>query len=918
MISRSILSAPRSMTNAMKEKPRMMDPTLKQYRRLPLMRALLLSAVLYTIALVGFTAGAEAAPEEYGIESVSASLSTLQAGGHPDMLTEIDFKPAAQPVPDTESLAVELPAGLTANPQNFPTCPLVKFNNPFANPCPQDSQVGLIEVLFEGNANFLREPLFNLPSPEAKVARFGFIGLFYPYYLEVDLRSGRDYGVTVSSGNIPSILHISKLRTDTWGIPAASVHDLDRVTPVEAASCSFAEFLAEIKGEPVPICAGGPGRKSGLAPEPFMTNPASCEPMTFHFRTTAYLLPGQVFEDSASAGETTECENVPFEPSLSLSTTSTRAGAPTGLEATLEIPQNEGPNTVNSSPLRSAKVTLPEGFAINASAADGMQACSVEQAGYKTPGPAACPDGSKLGTTEITSPSLKRPIEGGLFLRTPEPGHLFRFWIVSNELGVNLKVPAEVELDQSTGRLTTVIQESPQLPAELVVLRFRGGARAPLRNPLTCDTQNATYELGPWSGTAPVTGVVPLVTNEGCETGGFNPKLNAGTVNPQAGDFSPFVFDVSREDGEQNISGLDLALPKGLLAKIAGVPVCSDGQASSGDCPAGSQIGVVKTAVGEGSTPLWVPQAGKAPTAAYLAGPYKGGPYSVVAKVPAQAGPFDLGTVVVRSAIDIDPETAQVSVKSDALPQLLQGVPIDYRHVRVEVNRDAFTINPTSCETQQVTASVRSSGGKVATASDRFKAAGCASLGFSPKLGLKLKGGTHRAAHPSLRAVLTTNPGQANIGRVSVALPHSEFLDQAHIGTVCTRVQFAADACPAASVYGQARAVSPLLDQPLEGPVYLRSSSHPLPDLVVDLKGQIEIVLAGRIDSVRGGIRTTFSTVPDAPVSKFVLQMKGGKKGLLINSRDLCAGKNLASVKMNGQNGRTHDIHPPLKSSCSG
>jgi hypothetical protein len=881
------------------------------------MQVLILSAALYAVALLAFAAAANAAPDEYGIESVSSSLSTLQAGRHPDLVTEIDFKAAAsEPVPDTESLAIELPPGLTANPQSFPVCPFAKFNNPVADPCPQDSQIGLVEVLFEGNENFLREPLYNLPGPEDKVARLGFIGLFYPYYLDVDLRSGGDYGITVSSNNIPSTLHIRKIRSETWGVPAAPVHNLDRVTPLEAVSCEFAKFIAEINGEPLPICAGGPPRKSGLAPEPFMTNPASCEPMNFTFRTTAYLLPGQVFEEFASAGETTGCENEPFEPDLSISTTSHRAGAPTGLEATSEIPQNEAPNTVNSSPLRSAKVTLPEGMNVNASVADGLAACSSEEAGYKTPDPAACPDASKLGTAEITSPSLKRPIEGQLFQRTPEPGHLFRFWIVSNELGANLKIPAEVELDQATGRLTTVIQESPQLPAEKVVLRFSGGGRAPLRNPLSCGTRNAEFELGPWSGNPPVTGVVPIETSEGCNTGGFDPKLAAGTVSPQAGGFSPFVFDVSREDGEQNIAALNVTLPKGVVAKLAGVPVCSDGQAASGACPAGSQIGVVKAAVGAGTLPLWVPQAGKSPTAVYLAGPYKGGPYSVVATVPAQAGPFDLGTVVVRSAIDIDPETAQVTVKSDPLPQILQGVPVDYRHIRAEINRDSFTINPTSCETQRVTASVLSNGGKVATPSDRFQAAGCAGLGFSPKLSLKLNGGTRRAAYPSLRAVLTAKPGQANIGRVSVALPHSEFLEQGHIGTVCTRVQFAADTCPAASVYGYARAVTPLLDQPLEGPVYLRSSSHKLPDLVLDLKGQIRITLAGRIDSVHGGIRTTFSSVPDAAISKFVLNMKGGKKGLLVNSRNLCAGVNRATVKMNGQNGRVHDSNPPLKNSC--
>jgi hypothetical protein len=908
-------SSPTLTSNADKEKPPMMD--LNQQRTYGRSRVQALILALFCSALVslGVAADAQAAAEQYGIESVSASLSTLQAGRHPDVLTEIDFLPAAEPIPDTENLTIELPPGLTANPQSFPTCPLVKFNNPFVNPCPQDSQIGLVEV-FLGNPEPLLEPLYNLPSPEDGVARFGFIGLFYPYYLDIDLRSGGDYGVTVTSNNIPSVLHIEKIKTETWGVPADPSHDTDRVTPLEAASCETAVFLAEIEGQPVPLCAGGPGRKSGLAPDPFMTNPASCEPMVFNFRTTAYLLPGQTFEASANAGNIVECERVPFEPTLSLDTTNDRAGAPTGLEATLEIPQNEGPNTTSSAPLRNARVSLPEGMTINPAAADGLEACSVEQAAYRTPNPAACPNASKLGTVEISSPSLKRPIDGGLFLRSPEPNHLFRFWIVSNELGVNLKVPAEVELDQSSGRLTTVIEDSPQLPTEEVVLRFRNGARAPLRNPMSCGTGNAVFELGSWNGNPPVTGIVPLETDEGCGSGEFHPKLKAGTVSPQAGGFSPFVFDVSREDGEQNLAAFDVVLPQGLLAKLAGVPLCPEDQTRSGACPEASQIGIVKAAVGAGSLPLWVPQPGKAPTSLFLAGPYRGAPYSVVALVPAQAGPFDLGNVVVRSAIEIDPHSAQVTIHSDPMPQILQGVPIDYRHVIAEVDRSSFTVNPTSCADKEVKASFLSNGGATASASDRFKAAGCAGLGFSPKLRLRLKGGTRRAAYPSLRAVLTAKAGQANIRRVSVALPRSEFLEQAHIRTICTRVQFAADECPEASIYGRARAFTPLLDRPLEGPVYLRSSSHKLPDLVVDLKGQIRITFSGRIDSVNGGMRTTFSQLPDAPLSKFVLQMKGGKKGLLVNSRNLCAGENHAAVKMDGQNGRTHDSHPALKDPC--
>ena len=894
-------------TMASLEKPQM-NTTLNSKLRPVKALAALCGVLMSAVALLSVSAGAAAA-SEYGIESVEASLSTLEAGRHPDVTTAISFKPTppGEPVHDTESLAIDFPAGFTANPRKFPTCSLVKFNNAFINPCPVDSQVGVVYVELEGLGTF-KEPLYNLPAPEDEIARLGFIGFIYPTILEVDLRSGSDYGITVRASKMPNFRHIASLKTTTWGVPVDASHNGERILPIEAVFCPEANPSSE-------PCAGG-SRPSGLAPEPFLTNPASCQPMVFTFRTTSYLDPGQVFTASADAGDITDCEKVPFKPHLSLSTTSRRAGAPTGLEATLDMPSEEAVNTVSSSPLRSAKVVLPEGMTINASAADGLAACSVEEVGYEVPGPANCPDASKLGTAEFTSPALKRPIKGGIFLRTPEPGHLFRFWLVSNDLGVDLKIPAEVELDQSSGRLTTVIAESPQLPAEQVVLRFDGGPQAPLRNPLSCGTSDATFEFSPWSGTPPVAGVVPMVVDQGCEGLGFSPKLSAGTISPTAGSFSPFVFDVSREDGEQNLAAIDLTLPKGLTARLAGVPVCPESSAGAGACPAGSRIGEVKVAVGEGTEPLWIPQPGKAPTAVYLAGPYKGAPYSAVATVPAQAGPFDLGLVTVRSGIYIDPASAQVTVKSDPLPQILQGVPVDYRHVRVEINRDQFTLNPTSCAKRAVQARVRSSSGQTAGPSDRFQASDCASLGFKPRLRLRLKGGTRRGAHPQLRAVLLTKPGQANIRRVSVALPHSEFLEQAHIGTICTRVQFAADDCPAGSVYGQAKVITPLLDEPLSGPVYLRSSSHRLPDLVADLRGKIQVTLAGRIDSVNEGIRTTFESTPDAPIKKFVLDMKGGKKGLLVNSRNLCAGPSAATAQFAAHNGRKIMIRPILQNGC--
>jgi len=537
--------------------------------------------------------------------------------------------------------------------------------------------------------------------------------------------------------------------------------------------------------------------------------------------------------------------------------------------------------------------------------------------GYKTRASAHCPDAAKIGTAEIDVPALPRVLHGSIYQRTPEPGHLFRIWLVSDELGLHLKVSGDIHLDPSSGQITSLFLDNPQAPVRSFELHFKSGPRAPLATPGSCGVYQSHYELAPWSGAPAVLGESPMTIDQGCDTGGFSPQLSAGTADPTAGAYSPFVLTLHRQSGEQNVASLDVSMPPGLLAKLAGVAVCGEAGAMVGDCPAASQVGATAVASGPGSSPLWIPQPGKDPTAVYLSGPYKGAPYSLTVKVPAQAGPFDLGTVITRAGIYVDPETTEVTVKSDPLPQILEGVPITYRTIHVEVNRPSFTLNPTSCAPMSVRARVASVAGVVANPSSPFRVGSCASLPFKPRLSLLLKGSTKRSAHPALRAELRAAAGDANIAKAVVGLPHSEFLAQEHIRTICTRVQFAASTCPAGSVYGHARAISPLLDQPLEGPVYLRSSSNLLPDLVADLRGAIHVVLVGRIDSVNGGIRTSFDMVPDAPVSKFVLSMEGGKKGLLVNSRNLCASVDRASVSLVAQSGKAIRQRPTLRASCS-
>jgi hypothetical protein len=410
------------------------------------------------------------------------------------------------------------------------------------------------------------------------------------------------------------------------------------------------------------------------------------------------------------------------------------------------------------------------------------------------------------------------------------------------------------------------------------------------------------------------------------------PKLVAGTADPTAGTYSPLLFRLSREDATQRLGKIEATLPTGLIAKLAGVGTCAEAaiararsreapekgvlEQADPSCPAASEIGTVVAGAGAGPTPYYT--SGHA----YLAGPYKGAPISVVAIAAAVAGPFDLGTVVVRSALYLDPATAQGRVVSDPLPQILQGVPVDLRSVAVRAERPGFALNPTSCAPKSFGGVALSSLGSAAALFERFQVGGCASLPYKPKLSVNLFGPTNRGAHPRLRSVFTARPGDANTAAISFAFPKSEFIDQAHFRTICTRVQFAADQCPAGSVYGHVRAFSPLLDYPLEGPVYLRSSVHKLPDIVLALHGPPSQPLffeaAGRVDSVKGGLRVRFQSVPDAPLSKVILTAQGAKKGLFQNSTDICRGTHRATLLLEAQNGKTRDAMPKVEAQCKG
>ncbi|HVV90674.1 MAG TPA: hypothetical protein VHB53_09285 [Solirubrobacterales bacterium] len=862
-----------------------------------------------------------------------------RAGAHPysamsyiELNTIRDARGEIVPSADSKDVYVDLSPGFVGNPMVTKRCPqsqLIPDGNAPETTCGNEMYIGKFEPIIGHFAKASREflfPIYNDVPARGYAAEFTTLLAFPIQTLLASVRNESDYGVRITGPNNPNYYKI-------YGSYAA------------------------LEGFP-----------QGSYGKPFLTNASDCaneqaRPPRVYAKADTWENPGEFFGQEAALEPVHGCNELEFkaiDPStgkgqvgFTFQPTSTTGSSPVGIDAHLHIDQ-KGLVTANqlaTPDLKKAVVKLPEGLVLNPSSANGLEACTEAEMGYRgsefeEPNPIRfsgeapkCPDGSKLGTVEVESPLLEGVMPGTIYLASQYEnpfGSLLGIYLVINDErhGILIKLPGELETNSNTGQLTATFDHNPQLPFENMTLHFRGGGpQSELATPEVCGNYSTVAEWTPWS--APESGPPaqtsdPFTVSGNCAsslgTRPFSPSFEAGTVAPRAGAYSPLVIKIARKDGEQELTSLDFTLPKGLLGKLAGIPYCSDAAIAAAEqktgkdeqanpsCPAASQIGTVDTAAGVGSEPFHV--GGKL----YLAGPYKGAPVSSVVISPAVAGPLDLGDVVVRAPLYVNHETAELTAKSDPIPTILRGIPLKVRAVNINVDKPGFILNPTNCTPMTASASIRSGNGATSNSTTRFQVGNCDNLKFTPKLRIRLKGRTKRAGTPALTAILTQPEGQANIGYVSVALPRSEFLEQGHIRTVCTRVQFSAEQCPTAAIYGHAEATTPLLDQPLSGPVYLRSSSHRLPDLVAVLKGPptqpIEIDLDGRIDSFKGGIRTTFEAVPDAPVSKFVLKMQGGKKGLLVNSTNICKGKHKATVEATGQNGTEYNFLRAVEPQC--
>jgi hypothetical protein len=897
-----------------------------------------------------------ATPAKTGIQTFAAGAydengtPDVGAGDHPYTASAAIFantkrspKGIVIPAGDPRDILVDLPPGFLGNPIAAPQCP----ESTEDIDCSLETMVGISTIFIqEFGTDGTPLSVFNTEAPTGYPAKFRFNAFRQvPLAAVGDLRSDGDYGLTVGSLNTPQLAQVYGTFFSFWGAPADPSHDSSR--------CIFIAISVGCIPSDAPNTA-------------FLTNATNCAeqaqaaPITF-LRMNSWQEPGLFDEQQAEIPPVTGCENLRFEADFKFEPSDTKSDSPAAFRTELTVP-SEGltdPSKRTTPEIKDAVVKLPEGVVLNASGADGLQSCSLDQIGFRgksfpMPNPIrfnrdaqTCPEASKIGTGELKTALLEEPLKGALYLAAQGDGNpfgsLFAIYLVIEDPrhGIFIKLPGRVDPDPATGQMTVTFENLPQVPFSRLTLDLKGGDRSALASPTTCGNYTTTATNTPWS--APESGP-PTVSANGFEINQgpngtpcaktpaerpFDIAWSAGAQSVQAGASAPFTFNITRPDGSQELSSLELNTPSGVSASLKGIPYCSEAQiaqaqASTGKqelanpaCPATSQVGTLQTGAGSGPSPFYVD--GKI----YLAGPYKGAPVSVVAVTPAVAGPFDLGNVVVRSAININRSTAQVSAKTDPIPQILKGVSLRIRDVRIKLDHKDWTINPTSCDASSVNLKATGNSGATAERSTRFQVGGCQSLGFGPHLKGHLKGGTKRGAHPAFTAEVNFPAGQANTKDVQVALPHSEFLDQAHINTICTRVQAAANACPQGSIYGFAEAESPLIDGKLTGPVFLKSSSHQLPDLAIALKGPanqpVEVEFQGRIDSVHAQIRNTIEGLPDVPVTKFVLRMKGGKKGLLVNSRNLCASKvTKMTVKMTGQNSKQSESRPKLTRSCKG
>jgi hypothetical protein len=875
-------------------------------------------------------------PQPFAINSLSAALldgedtPVAQAGSVPAQFdTSLSFKTKPELVAGTEptigavehfkDVTVHLPVGLEGNPTAYPTCTSEELvtarghNTPIPS-CPDNSQVGVAHLMIGGEMSVFA-PVYNMVPPYGAATQLGFNIFGAVVVLDAYVRPGDD-GIDIVSRNTSTTVPVTDVTVSVWGDPASHLHDRYRNVCLESSL---------LLGNTNQTC---PSKGSEKA---YLRLPTSCsgEGLAFGAESNSYTQPERVVSAGFAGPVMTGCERVPFDPTIFVQPTGTAANSPTGVAVQLSVPQSNSPEGVDEADLKKAVVRMPEGMVLNPSSADGLQACDDAHLNLDGGAPATCPEGSKLGSVLLHTPLLENPIEGFIWLRPqnssdPASGEMFRIAIElrDDRHGVDIKLPGQVAADPQTGRLTSTFDNAPQLPFSDMTLHFKSGARAPLTTPFSCTPQTTEADMYSWAQpTVAIHKTMTFNLTSGPEgtpctsTPSFNPGFNAGVSSVQAGAYTPFLATFSRKDSDQSMQRVSVKMPQGLLGSLVGLPLCPEDQANAGTCSQASEIGSVTAGAGDGPTPFYV-TGGRV----YMTGPYGGAPFGLSVVVPAKAGPFDLGTVVVRAKVEVDIHTAQLTVTTDPLPQIVGGVPVNLRLVNVTIDRPNFTYNPTNCDPMEVSGSMAGGQGATAALSNGFQVTNCGALSFKPRFTVTTSGKTSRAKGASLHVKLTVPAkiGEANIKGVRVELPKALPSRLTTLNHACPDSVFNQNPanCPSQSRVGFAKAVTPVLPVPLEGPAYFVShGAQKFPELTVVLQGYgVTVYLEGETFISKTGITSsTFKAVPDVPVGSFELTLPEGPYSALAANTNLCAARLTMPTRFDAQDGAVLHQNTPIE-----
>ena len=861
-------------------------------------------------------------PAGFGIAHADAwasnSNGTLdtQAGSHPYAFTfsfELNADSGARPEAEMRNVTVNLPPGLIGNPTVLTRCTREQFDK---EACPTGSQIGLALNALGGELPLLRLdlPLYNMVPPPGRPAEFAFSIYSNHIFLDASVRSDGDYGITEHADNVVQ-RQVLRNSIEIWGDPADPSHDASReciVGGVSSYEC-----------------------RSSDAEVPFLTLPTACSgPESYSmslndwFDENAFAEASFVSHDASGVPiGLSGCNHLGFVPSISVAPDTSDADTPAGLTVEVKTPQ-EGLTAlggVATSNIKNTTVTLPEGVVINPGQAAGLGACQVAESAVGTLEAPSCPNDSKVGTDEIETPLLKNSLKGNVYVLQSNPPNLKLLVAASGE-GVNLKLVGDVHLDEATGRLTTTFSETPELPFTVFRLSFSGGAQAALTTPLRCGSYTTTSDFTPWS-TPTVPDVFPSsefvishgTGNDACPGGSlpFSPVLTAGSTTDQAGGFTDFSLLLTREDDQQRIGSLQFKTPEGLLGMISKVPLCAEPQASEGTCSNASQIGHTVVEAGPGPYPLVVPQPGQPPAPIFLTGGYKGAPYGLSIVVPLVVGPFTLQTQIVRARIEVDPLTTQLTVTTDPLPTIIDGIPADLRAINAVIDKSGFMFNPTGCEPGSFSGTATSTEGASVPIGSHFQMGSCRALTFKPDFKVATSGKTSRKDGASLDAKILYPTGelgdnqassQSNVKMVKVDLPKQLPSRLTTLQKACPSQTFEANpaSCPEDSRVGSTTAITPVLPVQLTGPAYFVSyGGAKFPELVVVLQGYgVTVYLHGETFISKAGITSsTFRNVPDVPITSFELKLPEGPYSALAANGNLCTTKLKMPTAFTGQNG---------------